>query len=225
MTHETSWLFLLELITWTRFKGSTKKQVLNNLQWWAKLGTLQRKMVEEGPLIFLNVVTMCYHCNEVICFCFGGKDFSGFWFCQSVPTKFPSSSQKCLQQVRNVFPKKFFIAPRIMSYPWSKEVGERDFSSVLNVFHWSSQRVLIGFPRCPQDVPQIYPTCFGHSSTFMYRKAIGKNVFGTILGGAGQRGTSLVGTAQYPRKIGEGPINVAPSEGKKTMENTPLNCG
>jgi hypothetical protein len=59
----------------------------------------------------------------------------------------------------------------------------------------------------------------------MYRKAIGKNVSGTILGGGDQRGASLVGTAQYPRKIGEGQINVAPSEGKKTMENIPLNCG
>jgi len=48
---------------------------------------------------------------------------------------------------------------------------------------------------------------------------------GYYSGGGGQRGASLVGTAQYPRKIGEGPINVAPSEGKKTMENTPLNCG
>jgi hypothetical protein len=78
-----------------------------------------------------------------------------------------------------------------------------------------------GFPIAPQ----IYPTCFGHSSTFMYNKGIGRNVFGTILGAGGQRGASLVGTAQYARKIGEGPINVAPSEGKKTMENIPLNCG
>jgi hypothetical protein len=82
-----------------------------------------------------------------------------------------------------------------------------------------------GVPKTFSIVPQIYPTCFGHSSTFMYRKAIGKNVFGTILGAGGQRGTSLVGTAQYPTKIGEGQINVAPSEGKKTMENIPLNCG
>jgi hypothetical protein len=59
----------------------------------------------------------------------------------------------------------------------------------------------------------------------MYRKAIGKNIFGTILGAGVQRGASLVRTAQYPRKIGEGPINVAPSEGKKTMENASLNCG
>ncbi len=59
----------------------------------------------------------------------------------------------------------------------------------------------------------------------MYNKGIGRNVFGTILGAGGQRGASLVGTAQYARKIGEGPINVAPSEGKKTMENIPLNCG
>jgi hypothetical protein len=51
MTYETSWLFLLEHITWTRFKGNTKKQVLNNLQGCGKAGTLQRKMVEEGPLI------------------------------------------------------------------------------------------------------------------------------------------------------------------------------
>jgi hypothetical protein len=56
----------------------------------------------------------------------------------------------------------------------------------------------------------------------MYWKAIGKNVFGTILGGGGQRGASLVGLpTQYPRKIGEGPINVAPSEGKKTVETHP----
>jgi len=59
----------------------------------------------------------------------------------------------------------------------------------------------------------------------MYWKAIGKNVFGTILGGGGQRGASHVGTGPYPRKIGEGPINVAPSEGKKTMGKASLNCG
>lgn len=97
------------------------------------------------------------------------------------------------------------------------------------LFSMCSIEVPKGFPLASQSVPktfpitpQIYPTRFGHSSTFMYWRAIGKNVFGTILGAGG---ASLVGTAQYPRKIGEGPINVAPSEGKKTMENTPLNCG
>ncbi len=52
-----------------------------------------------------------------------------------------------------MFPRIFLIAPHIISYPWPNELGERDFSSVLNVFHWSSQRVPIGFPKCPQDVP------------------------------------------------------------------------
>jgi hypothetical protein len=52
----------------------------------------------------------------------------------------------------------------------------------------------------------------------MYWRAIGKNVFGTILGAGG---ASLVGTAQYPRKIGEGPINVAPSEGKRLWKTHP----
>jgi hypothetical protein len=62
-------------------------------------------------------------------------------------------------------------------------------------FFFCSQCVPVKFPLTSQSVtktfpiaPQIYPTCFGHNSTFMYRKAIGKNVFGTILGGGGQRG-------------------------------------
>ncbi len=105
------------------------------------------------------------------------------------------------------------------------------FPFVPNVFTSSFHevfKVLKLFPKTFPIAPQFYPTPFAESSTLMYIKWNGGpwgSTFDSIW--VVQRGTLLLGSALYSKKIGDGPINMIHNPKKKNLKeksmSSPMN--
>jgi hypothetical protein len=106
-----------------------------------------------------------------------------------------------------------------------EEGGRRTFfPPVPNVFSWCVQivpQVLKLFPMTFPIAPHVYPICFAQSSTLMninWKDGL-KSTFVSICSW-GSKEVLLLGSTQCSKNIDGEPINMAPSNQKKSCECT-----